>query len=163
MPTTLTVTRTTSFFQDVDGDGQYDPGDIITIRIRIENPTGVGQEDALNVSVDDTVGTGVNSLITFQPGSISVTPIPFADSYSLTGNTPLTVSAFGAGFLGNDTDPGPDGPTTLIVTEINGNPFTPGVPFGIVDGIYTHTLSMNSNGTFTFTPDAGFEGAFTLN
>ncbi|WP_157539122.1 Ig-like domain-containing protein, partial [Hydrogenophaga flava] len=51
----------------------------------------------------------------------------------------------------NDTDPDGD---PLSITEINGNPITTGTPVTLPQGV----LSLNTNGTLTFTPNANFNG-----
>ena len=110
MAVIVTATRTTTLFPggDQDGDGLFDPGDIVTTRIRItvdgvdENANGFGDDHALNVSVTDDLNG-----LTLDPASVRVTPIAFDDFMpSITGNTPITFTA--AQLLGNDIDP--DGP-----------------------------------------------------
>jgi VCBS repeat-containing protein len=66
-------------------------------------------------------------------------PVANADSYAATEDTPLTVSA--PGVLSNDTDV--DGNTLTAI--LNTNPSN-------------GTVSMSSNGSFTYTPNANFNG-----
>src|SRR5207253_454100 len=77
--------------------------------------------------------------------SISVTPVndaPVAvnDSYTTAEDTPLTVAA--PGVLGNDTDVEGAWRTTVQVA-----------------GPSHGTLSLNANGSFTYTPAANYNGA----
>src|SRR5262249_41723268 len=76
--------------------------------------------------------------------SITVTPVndaPVAvnDSYSTNQNTTLTVAA--PGVLANDSDVDGDALTTILVT-----------------GPSHGTLTLNSNGSFTYTPATNFSG-----
>ncbi|HEX8480279.1 MAG TPA: Ig-like domain-containing protein, partial [Allosphingosinicella sp.] len=137
MAVTITATRTSSLFTDQDGDGQFDPGDVITTRIRITNS---GSDPATSVSVTDTL-----SGLTLSPGSVKVTPIAYDDAFSLTGNTPITIGA-AQGLLLNDVDPdGVGGNTGLTVVSVD----TTGTQ---------GTVAFNANGSFTFTPTTGFVG-----
>ena len=82
--------------------------------------------------------------------SITVTPVNSApvavnDSYSTPRNTPLSVNA-ASGVLANDSDP-------------DGNPLTTALASNPAHG----TLTITSNGSFTYTPASGYTGpdAFT--
>ncbi len=66
-------------------------------------------------------------------------PVAAADSYSVAADTTLTVP--GPGVLANDTDPQGDPLTATLLAEP-------------LDG----TLSLGSDGSFTYTPNAGFVG-----
>ena len=69
----------------------------------------------------------------------NVPPVANNDSYTTAFQTPLTVPA--PGVLGNDTD-------------ANGDPLTAILQSGPTSG----TLALNANGSFTYTPAAGFSG-----
>jgi VCBS repeat-containing protein len=71
--------------------------------------------------------------------SVNDVPTAAADSYSVAEDTPLTVAA--PGVLGNDTDD--EGPLSAV----------------LVSGPAHGTLSLNANGSFTFTPAANYSGA----
>jgi VCBS repeat-containing protein len=76
--------------------------------------------------------------------SITVTPVndaPVAvnDSYTTNEDTPLTITA--PGVLANDTD-------------VDGNPLTSILNAGVSHG----TLTLNANGSFTYTPTANYSG-----
>ncbi|MGZ8420168.1 MAG: beta strand repeat-containing protein, partial [Allosphingosinicella sp.] len=137
MAVNITASRTSSLFTDQDGDGQFDPGDIITTRIRITVGPG---DDALGVTVNATTdGLTVDPL---DPEAVQVTPIAFDDFMpSVTGNTPITFTA--AQLLGNDVDS--DG------AEIN-------LTITGVSGATNGAIIDNGGGTFTFTPTTGYVG-----
>jgi hypothetical protein len=129
----LTVTRSTTLFNDQDTDGQFDFGDTVLTKIRISN----GATPATNVSVTDTLNG-----VTLVPGSVQVTPIAFDDNFNITGNTPITITF--AQLLANDVDP--DGlhsglTVTNVLTPSAGSNFT--VDYGAQ--------------TITFTPQTGLD------
>jgi VCBS repeat-containing protein len=62
------------------------------------------------------------------------------DGYATASGTPLTVAA-AQGVLANDSDP-------------EGNPFTASLVTGPANG----TLTLNANGSFSYTPNPGFQG-----
>ena len=81
-----------------------------------------------------------------QRGHVSLTvtavndaPVAANDSYSTTEDTPLTVTA--PGVLGNDTDVDGDSLTAVLVS-----------------GPSHGTLTLNANGSFTYTPAANYNG-----
>jgi hypothetical protein len=136
MAATLTVTRTTQLKVggDQDNDGLFDPGDIVTIRLRITN---TGPDEAQNVSVTDTLNG-----LTLDPATIKATPIAYDDTLAtIMGNVPVIISK--AALLGNDQDP--DGLESALTITGTSN---------VTGG----TLADNGDGTFTFTPTTGFNG-----
>lgn len=72
-------------------------------------------------------------------------PVAQADAYTVIEDTPFTLSNAANGVLGNDNDPDADALTAVLVAQPQG------------------TLSLNNNGTFTYTPPDDFSGndAFT--
>ena len=86
-------------------------------------------------SVDSNIATVA---ITVTP--VNDAPVAANNSYTTTVNTALTVAA--PGVLGNDTDVDSATLTTVLVT-------------GPAHG----TLTLNANGSFTFTPAAAYTGA----
>ncbi|RYD30010.1 MAG: DUF11 domain-containing protein, partial [Sphingomonadales bacterium] len=119
---------------DTDSDGVADAGETVQGTITITN---TGDTGALDVVVADTLNG-----LTVVPGSVTVTPIAVNDSFAITGNTPITISA--SQLLGNDLDP--DGAeANLIITSISAGTNGPVV--------------QNGDGSFTFTPNTGFNGA----
>jgi hypothetical protein len=134
MAVNITATRTSSLFNDQDGDGVFDTGDIVLTKIRVTN---AGTTDATGISVTDSLNG-----VTLVPGSVEVTPIAFDDLMpSIVGNTPITYTA--AQLLGNDVDP--DG------AEIN-------LTISGVSNASNGAIVNNGDGTFTFTPTTGFVG-----
>jgi hypothetical protein len=77
--------------------------------------------------------------VTIAVGAVNDAPTAANDSYSTAEDTPLTVAA--PGVLGNDSDP--EGST---LTAVLGTGPTKG------------TLALNPDGSFTYTPGAGFSG-----
>src|SRR5207302_6168163 len=90
--------------------------------------------------------TASDGLATSAPATVSLTvgdpnaPVAVADSYSTPHDQPLT--ALG-GVLGNDTDADGDALTASLVSG---------------SGPAHGTLSFNPDGTFTYTPAAGYVG-----
>ncbi|HEV7809852.1 MAG TPA: cadherin-like domain-containing protein, partial [Candidatus Limnocylindrales bacterium] len=81
------------------------------------------------------------------PATVTLTvtnsaPVAAVDAYTTPKNTPLVVAA-GAGVIANDSDP--DAGQTLTVS----------VAAGPAHG----TLALNANGSFTYTPTSGYDGA----
>ncbi|HEX2763965.1 MAG TPA: Ig-like domain-containing protein [Allosphingosinicella sp.] len=129
----LTVTRSTTLFNDLDGDSAFDPGEIVLTKIRLTN----GGTPVTNVSVTDTLNG-----VTVVPGSVKVTPIAVDDNFNITGNTPITLTF--AQLLGNDVDP--DGLNSgLTVTNVTSA--SAGSSF---------TVDYNAQ-TVTFTPQTGLD------
>lgn len=141
--TTVTASSiTTTLTVDADHDGGISPGDTVTSAVTITNTTGTA---ATGVTLNETL-----SGLTAVANSVEITPIGVADSYSLVGNTPITENAAN-GVLANDIDFNGD---TLTVSKVNGSAADVGTATAITDG----TLTLNSNGSFTFTPTTGFSG-----
>ena len=111
------------------------------------NWTQQGSTTAITMASSVTVGLAVtshtNSATTtavFDNVSVSTPPTAVADGYTTAAATQLSVSA--PGVLGNDSDPENDSLTaSLVSTTPNGS------------------LTLNSDGSFTYTPDSGFAGA----
>ena len=135
-PTIVTATKTDSF-PDPDGDSKAEPGQTITYDVNVSNS---GASDATGVNFSDTIDPNT----TLVPGSLRVSPLAFADSYNATKDTPLSISA--PGVLANDT--GTPAPTAQ---PIAGGATTQG-----------GTVTLNANGSFSYAPPAGFEGADTF-
>ena len=79
--------------------------------------------------------------VSLTVSAVNHAPVAVADSYSTNKNTALNVNAAN-GVLKNDTDP--DGDTLTAALDAN-----------VAHG----TLSLSSNGSFTYTPTAGYGGA----
>ena len=87
-------------------------------------------------------GTDLSNVatVTITVNPVNDAPTAVDDSYTLLSNTTLTINA--PGVLGNDTDPEGDPLTAVVATNpMNG------------------TLTLNPDGSFTYTPNAGFFGS----
>ncbi len=134
MAVTITGTRTQQFAPggDTDGDGVFDPGELVRVILRITNS---GDMDATGVSASDPFnGT------TLSAGTVRITPIAVNEAFNITGNVPITFTA--AQLLGNDLDP-LGNTATLQITAVS----------GATNG----SIVNNGNGTFTFTPATGLD------
>jgi len=140
----IAVTKVDSLFTDNDADTVADPGDTLQYDVTITNN---GNMDATGVAFNDTED-GNTTLV----GSVTITPIAFDDTYNLTGNTPITINA-ASGVLANDIDPDSTTPLSNVgVTAV-------GLDVTGTQG----TVSLNTDGSFTFTPATGFTGLTTFN
>ncbi|HEY0324323.1 MAG TPA: Ig-like domain-containing protein [Pyrinomonadaceae bacterium] len=128
----ITATKTDSF-SDPNGDGKAEAGDTITYDVNISN---TGATDATSVTLNDTIDANT----TLVPGSLKVSPLAFADTYNATKDISLSISA--PGVLANDT--GTPSPTAVAIA--GGSTAQGG------------TVTLNSDGSFTYTPLAGFQG-----
>ncbi|HSS21263.1 MAG TPA: Calx-beta domain-containing protein [Pyrinomonadaceae bacterium] len=129
----VSATKSDSLFTDVDGDLQADPGDTLKYTVNINSIGG----DATGVTFTDTVDPNT----AFVPGSLRATPVAVDDSYSATGNVRISVAA--PGVLGNDFTGVPNATITAPPsTSANGG-----------------DVSLAADGSFTYNPPAGFEGA----
>ena len=131
----ITATKVDSF-PDPDNDGKAAPGETITYDVNITN----NGTDANDVSFLDQIDTNT----TLVPGSLKVSPLAFADSFVAAQNTQLSVGA--PGVLTNDT--GLPAPTAVA----------------IVAGATTQggTVTLNTDGSFTYNPPAAFAGTDTF-
>ena len=129
---TITATKVDSF-PDPNLDGKAAPGETITYDVNITN----NGTDATGVNFADTI----DSNTTLVPGSLKVSPLAFPDTYSAAKDTPLSVGA--PGVLTNDT--GLPAPTAVAIA---GGATTQG-----------GTVTLNTDGSFMYTPAAGFVGA----
>src|SRR5690349_18746805 len=132
----ITATKVDSF-PDVDGNGKAEPGDTITYDVNVTN----NGSDATGVNFSDTIDANT----TLVGGSLKVSPLAFADSFNAAQNTPLSVAA--PGVLANDT--GVPAPTAVAIT---GGATAQG-----------GTVTLNTDGSFVYTPANGFTGTDTFN
>src|SRR5689334_3346414 len=132
----ISATKVDSF-PDVDGNGKAEPGDTITYDVNVTN----NGSDATGVLFRSTIDANT----TLVPGSLKVSPLAYADTFSAAQNTPLSVGA--PGVLGNDT--GIPSPTAVAIA---GGATTQG-----------GTVTLNTDGSFLYTPAAGFTGVDTFN
>src|SRR5829696_8986227 len=132
----ISATKVDSF-PDADSDGKAAPGETITYDVNITN----NGTDATGVNFTDTI----DSNTTLIGGSLKVSPLAYADSYFAAQNTPLSVGA--PGVLTNDT-----GIPTPTAVAIAAGPTTQG-----------GTVTLNTDGSFLYTPAAGFTGVDNFN
>jgi hypothetical protein len=138
MAVAVNASRATKLFNDADSDGKVTPGDTLITHIIVNNPTAT---QITNVVVNDTL----TSNTTYVAGTIVVT---IGDQYTgLAGNTPISFTA-AEGLLANDYHfDGPNAGNNTGLTVVS------------IDQAGTHgTVSFNSNGSFTFTPETGYVG-----
>ncbi|MBV9495142.1 MAG: tandem-95 repeat protein, partial [Acidobacteria bacterium] len=95
--------------------------------------------DAFTYIARDPFAASAPATVTLTPVVISRPPVGSSDSYSTPEDQALVVSA--PGVLGNDSDPDGDAITAQIESSPAGG-----------------TLSLQANGSFTFTPAANFHG-----
>src|SRR5262245_27241484 len=92
--------------------------------------------NAVNATIQD--GQGVGTILDDDSP-----PVANADAYTVNEDTALTVGA--PGVLANDTDPQGD-PLTAV----------------LVSGPSHGTLTLNADGSFTYTPSADYNGTDTF-
>jgi VCBS repeat-containing protein len=104
-----------------------------------EYPIPTPNSEPLGIAIGPDNHVWFAELEASQLGRLDLAPTANNDSYSATKNTPLIVPA--PGVLANDTDPENDPLTAVLVS----NP--------------AHgSLTLNSDGSFTYTPHSGFHG-----
>ncbi|HEX8176984.1 MAG TPA: Ig-like domain-containing protein [Pyrinomonadaceae bacterium] len=135
--TTIVTASKTDSFSDPNGDGKAEAGDTVTYDVNISN---TGASDATGVTFTDTIDANT----TLVPGSLRVSPLAFADSYNATKDVALSISA--PGVLTNDT--GTPAPTAVAIA--GGSTSQGG------------TVTLQSDGSFSYTPASGFTGTDTF-
>jgi len=100
--------------------------------------------DSIGFIVNDAQGPGTSGTFNISVTPVNDTPVASDDSFSTEVDTPVTIAAAG-GVLANDTDA--DGDTLNTV---------------LVGGPSNGTLTLNADGSFTYTPNTGFTGTDTF-
>ena len=95
--------------------------------------------DSFTYRANDGTANSNTATVSITVNPVNDAPVAANDSYSTNEDTALTVAA--PGVLGNDTD-------------VDGNPLTASVVASPTHG----TLTLNSNGSFTYTPTANYNG-----
>src|SRR5204863_3818252 len=95
--------------------------------------------DSFTYHATDSTGSSAPATVSITVTPVNDAPVANADSYSTNEDTPLTVNA--PGLLTNDTD-------------ADGNPLTAALRSPPGKG----TVTVNTNGSFTYTPDANANG-----
>jgi hypothetical protein len=124
---------------DVDRDGRADPGDTLRYIVAIRNFSTAPTSATLTDTLDP--------YMTLVPGSVRLSPVPFDDHYTMTSGTTLTIAA-AQGVLANDVDPNTPPQALSVVTAGTNNQFD--------------QVTVNPDGSFTFTPATGVKGARTF-
>jgi VCBS repeat-containing protein len=136
---------------DSDIDGPFSPRVLsvgMPTRGTTENINGVSvvYTPMLNFNGTDTFAYTISDGILTDTATVTITvvalndpPVAVADTYAITQNFTLTVSAVGV--LNNDSDPENDSLIAILVAS----------PL-------TGTLTLAASGAFTYTPDADFSG-----
>jgi Domain of unknown function (DUF4347)/Bacterial Ig domain len=150
--TTLTVPSfKTGLTVDADNDGGISPGDTVTSEVAISNTTA---NPANGVTLSETP-SGLTEI-----GNISITPIAVTDTYSVGGNTTLTVDAAN-GVVANDIDFNGE---ALNVYSVNGATANVGTGITLTDAS-SHTagvLTLAADGSFVFTAAVGYSGSVSF-
>lgn len=135
IPLSLAGTNVDSF-TDSNGDSQANPGETVRYTVTITNTSDV---EALGATFDSLIDDNT-SLVS---NSLSTTPLARNDSYTALGNVPITIGA-ASGVLANDVDLDDGGTLTVSggSTSIEGG-----------------NVTLNADGSFTYNPPPGFEGA----
>ena len=97
--------------------------------------------DSFKYAIHDGTGLSNIAVVVIDLLPVNDAPVARSDSFTLDANTTLTVAA--PGVLGNDTDV--ESPTTALKALL-------------VTGVSHGTLTLNSNGSFTYRPTAGYSG-----
>jgi VCBS repeat-containing protein len=96
--------------------------------------------DTFQYRANDPKSQSNIATVTITVAAPNVAPVAVNDSYSTNQDTRLTIG--GKGVLGNDTDANGDALTAVLVGNVSHG-----------------TLALNANGSFTYTPAAGYSGA----
>ncbi len=95
--------------------------------------------DSFTYRANDGTANSNVATVTLTVNAVNDTPVAANESYSINEDTPLNVAA--AGVLANDSD-------------VDGNPLTA----VLVSGPASGSLTLNANGSFSYTPNANFNG-----
>ena len=133
----MTVTKTATLLIDNNSDGKVTPGDRLRYTVRITN---TGDISGTNVIFSDTLDANT----TLVSGSVKTSPVAVNDGYSAIGNVGISISATN-GLLVNDF--GIPAPTVVSASGSSAN-----------GGTYI----VNSDGSFSYDPPAGYTGADTF-
>jgi len=133
---TLNSTGTATGVASVSGSGTSYTVSIAGITGAGTLGISVGAGYATDLAGNTDLGAGASATFNVvQP------PVSVNDSYTVSENNVLTITAT-SGVLANDTDP-------------NGLPLTAAEVAGPANGV----LTLNSDGSFTYTPNANFSGS----
>lgn len=100
--------------------------------------------DTFTYRANDGADDSAETTVTIMVANVNAVPVGVADEYTTNEDAALTVDAEN-GVLSNDTDGDDDDLTATLVTDASNG-----------------TLVLNSDGSFTYTPDADFNGSDTF-
>jgi hypothetical protein len=126
------LSRLKSTAWSIHGDGVFDDGDPAFFSA-LDGPS----THVVLLRVEDVAGN--EATVTTEVIVMNVPPVAVDDAYGVDEDNLLIIAA--PGVLGNDSDVGADSLTAILVA-------------GPANG----TLVLNSDGSFTYTPDANFNG-----
>jgi hypothetical protein len=153
-PTSVTATLA----DDIGLGATKNPGATITYTAIINNAGGPS-EDATGTIF--TANLDPNT--TLVGSSLNAQPIAKADSYSGTGNIPISIAA--PGVLTNDVDPMTGTNAGLTVTEVQGAAGNVGVATdttAVGANLVKGSVTLASTGNFTYEPPPGYVGTDTF-
>src|SRR5262245_60825854 len=139
--------------------GGVSPGATIHYTEVISNTAAIGAgNDALNLQISQALDPNT----TLVPGSLNISPLAFDDTFSAVGNTQLVVGGSA-----------PATPAVVVAGSILANDVEFQNDLGVLDTFTLTTTgtiatsgggsaTIAANGTFTYTPAAGFTGADTF-
>ncbi len=102
--------------------------------------SGFTGADTFTYRASDGEETSNTAIVTITVTNVNQAPVAVANTYSTNENTPLTVNA-ASGVLANDTDADGDSLSAQLVANATSG-----------------TLSLAADGSFTYTPNNGFDG-----
>ena len=149
--TALTVAAPGVLANDTDGDGDLLMAFVLTepshgtLTLNAEGDftytpeTDYAGADSFTYVIDDGVATSNVGTVTIAVAPTNEAPVAQANSYSTDEDTPLVLAA--PGLLANDTDPNSD-PLTAVLVSAPGH----------------GSVTVSSNGGFTYTPAADYNG-----
>ncbi len=100
--------------------------------------------DTFTYLANDGLADSATATVTITVNSVNDAPVATADSYDAAEDTTLTVGT-ASGVLANDTDADDDSLTATLVSDVSNG-----------------TLTLNSDGSFAYVPDSGFNGTDTF-
>lgn len=103
------------------------------------NPNFNGS-DRFNYTIIDVAGNTATAAVNVNVAPVNDAPVAMSESYSLDQDNPLSIAA--PGVLNNDTDVDGDELTAALVASPSSG-----------------SLTLNADGSFSYTPNAGFVGA----